>query len=192
MTVHIDPSLLSKPIAEITELSRPCGLRCSREKVLSTEVGKGRIIEIDSLLSAKEFKKLPGAAELTQDLDHNLYVTNDKCHQSIKLNSAGNVIKVVGKLGKGNTEFHFPNGLRVSKNNELYVCDSDNNRVQVFDLDLNFKQSFGKKGTGRGQFDSPLDVNFNLTGNIYVTDGGNHCIKVFLPHRERHIHTIKI
>ena len=98
---------------------------------------------------------------------------------------------IVGKLGKENAEFSSPNGLRVSKNNELYVCDSYNNRVQVFDLDLNFKRSFGKKGTGRGQFDFPADVNFDSVGNIYVTDPSKHRIQVFSPHSEHHIYTIK-
>ena len=189
VTIYVHPNLLSKPVAEIAELSRPCGLRCSREKVLATEVGKGKIIEIDSLLNVKELQKLPGVNDLTQDLDHNLYITSDKYHQLIKLNIAGNVIKIVGKLGKGNAEFHFPNGLRVSNNNELYVCDSYNNRIQIFDLNLNFKRSFGKKGTGKGQFDFPTDVNFDSTGNIYVTE--NYRIQIFTPHRERHIHTIQ-
>ena len=105
--------------------------------------------------------------------------------------STGRVLKVVGKLGNGKGEFEHPNGLRVSKNNELYVCDSHNHRVQVFDLDLNFKRSFGKKGAGKGQFNSPLDVNFDSIGNIYVTEEVNHRIQVFSPHSERHIHTIK-
>jgi tripartite motif-containing protein 2/3/tripartite motif-containing protein 71 len=191
VTVYVHPNLLSKPVAEITGLSRPGSLRCSRDKVLATEVGKDRIIEIDSLLNIKECKKLPGTVELTQDLDHNLYVTDDQSHQLIKLKSTGSVIKVVGQLGKGNTEFNFPNGLRVNKNDELYVCDSYNNRVQVFDLDLNFKRSFGKKGTGRGQFNFPADVNFDSAGNIYVTDNSNHRIQVFSSHSERHIHTIQ-
>ena len=189
VTVYIHPNLLSKPVAEIAGLDRPGSLRCSRDKVLAVEIEKG-IIEIDSLQSVTELKKLPGALELTQDLDRNLYVT--KCdNQLIKLNSAGTAIKIVGKLSKGNAEFNFPNGLRVSNNNELYVCDSYNNRVQVFDLNLNFKRSFGKKGTGKGQFDFPADVNFDSTGNIYVTDIENHRIQVFIPHRERHIHTIQ-
>ena len=189
VTVYVHPNLLSKPVAEIAGLDRPGSLRCSRDKVLAVEIEKG-IIEIDSLQSVTEFKKLPGTLELTQDLDCNLYVTKYN-NQLIKLNSAGNVNKIVGKLGKGNAEFNFPNGLRVSKNNELYVCDSYNNRVQVFDLNLNFKRSFGKKGTGKGQFDFPADVNFDSTGNIYVTDIENHHIQVFTPHRERHIHTIQ-
>ena len=192
VTVYVHPNRLSKPVAEITGLSRPYSLRCSRDKVLATEVEKeqNRIIEIDSLQSIKELTKLPGALELTQDLDCNLYVTNFN-DQLIKINRAGNIIKTIGKPGKGNAEFHFPNGLRVSTNNELYVCDSKNNRVQVFDLDLNFKRSFRKKGTGRGQFDFPADINFDSKGNIYVTDIKNHRIQVFSPHSERHIHTIQ-
>jgi tripartite motif-containing protein 2/3/tripartite motif-containing protein 71 len=192
VTVYIHPNLLSKPVAEIAGLKKPCSLRYSKDKVLATEMKKGRIIIIEnSSQSIKEFKKLPGAIELTQDLCHNLYVTDINNNRLIKLDSTGNVIKVVGKPGNGKGEFEYPNGLRVSKHNELYVCDSRNNRVQVFDLDLNFKRSFGRKGTGRGQFNFPADINFDSAGNIYVTDDGNHRIQVFSPHSERHIHTIK-
>jgi hypothetical protein len=49
VTINIHPNLLSKPVAEIAGLSRPGSLRCSKDRVLTTEVGKGRIIEIDSL-----------------------------------------------------------------------------------------------------------------------------------------------
>ena len=191
VNVHIHPSLLSKSVAEIAGLDRPCSLRGFRDKMLAIEMGKGIIVEIDSLQNIKEFKKLPGANDLTQDSDHNLYVTKNFNNQLIKLNSTGSVIKVVGISGIGKGEFDYPNGLRVSKNNELYVCDSHNHRVQVFDLDLNFKRSFGKKGTGRGQFNFPADINFDSKGNIYVTDIRNHRIQVFSSHSERHIHTIK-
>ena len=108
--------------------------------------------------------------ELTQDCDLNVYVTTDQQHELIKLCKNGSVIKTIGKLGKRNTEFNYPNGLRVSKKRELYVCDSFNNRVQVFDLNLNFKRAFGKQGTGKGQFNFPADVNFDSSGNIYVTE----------------------
>ena len=76
VTVYVHPNLLSKPVAEIAGLDRPASLRCSRDKVLATEVKKCRIIGIISQQSIRELKKLPGADELTQDLDHNIYVTN--------------------------------------------------------------------------------------------------------------------
>ena len=191
VTVYVPPELLSKPVDEIAGLREPCSLRCSKDKILATEMDKGRIIEIDSLLSIKELKKLSGVIELTQDLDRNLYATNFDNHQLIKLSGTGSIIKVVGQLGNGKGEFDYPNGLRISKNCELYVCDSYNNRVQVFDLDLNFKRSFGKKGNGKGQFHFPADVDFDSTGNIYVTDMKNHRIQVLTPHSECHIHTIR-
>jgi tripartite motif-containing protein 2/3/tripartite motif-containing protein 71 len=114
-------------------------------------------------------------SEITQD---KAYATTDK-NELHKLSNDGKIIRTVGRSGKRNAEFKFPNGLRVSKNDELYVCDSNNNRVQVFDLDLNFKRSFGKKGTGRGQFNFPANVDFDSHGNIYIADVENHRIQVF-------------
>ena len=50
------------------------------------------------------------------------------------------------------------------------MCDKDKGRVQVFDSDLNFVQSFGTHGDGPGQFKQPWDIDFDAQGNIYVVD----------------------
>ena len=189
VTVYVHPNLLSKPVAEIAWLNRPTSLISLQDKVLAVEMNRNRIIEIDSHRCFIEFKQFSGAGELTQDLDQNIYLTTSTTHQLVKLSSTGSIIKMVGHVGKGNAEFNLPNGLRVSKNNELYVCDSLNHRVQVFNLDLNFKRSFGKKGTGRGQFNFPADIDFDSCGNIYITDMENHRIQVFTC-TECHIHNI--
>ena len=110
-------------------------------------------------------------------------------HKVQKLSRSGKIIKTVGHYVKKNSEFNFPNGLRVSRNAELYVCDSGNNRIQVFDLDLKFKRSFGKKGSGKGQFDFPSDITFDSSGCVYIADNGNSRIQVFTPN-ERHVLTI--
>jgi len=53
--------------------------------------------------------------------------------------------------------------------NQVYVCDFNNNRIQVFDLELSFISSFGTKGTGHGQYDGPNDLAFYTQGNnIYM------------------------
>ena len=64
-------------------------------------------------------------------------------------------------------EFNDPRGLTL-RDNLVYVCDSDNNRIQVFDLDLNFVRSIGSRGSGRGEFDRPFDVKFDTAGNSFV------------------------
>ena len=95
--------------------------------------------------------------------------------------SEGRQTRSIGRQGKQPGEFNYPNGLRVSSREELYVCDSENNRIQVFDLDLNFKREFGGPGTGKDQFSFPADVEFDSSDNIYISDNGNHRIQVFTP-----------
>ena len=187
--VSMPPKLLSQPVTTISGLEDPTSLIYSQTKLLATEKGQNRIIEFDSQLCMQEFKKLIGVTKLAQDMDHNLYATTTIDHKLHKLRNDGKSIKTVGQFGKKSAEFNFPNGLRVSKSRELYVCDSENNRLQVFDLDLKFKRLFGRKGTGKGQFDFPSDVDFDSNDCIYVADNGNHRIQVLTPN-ERHIRTI--
>lgn len=60
----------------------------------------------------------------------------------------------------------------------LYVVDSGNNRVQVFDYSGNFKFSFGSYGTGNGQFDNPYGITSD-NNYLWVTDSGNHRVQKF-------------
>ena len=62
--------------------------------------------------------------------------------------------------------------------NQVYVCDTDNHRIQVFDLDLNFIQYIGSHGAGSGKFNQPYDVAFDTTGNMYVVEYGNRRVQV--------------
>ena len=187
--VNMPPKRLSQPVTSITGLKNPTGLIYSQGKVMATEKGRNRIVKIDAQCRLKELIQLIDVTELTQDSNLNLYATTTMYHKVHKLSKSGKVIKTVGHYGKKNAEFNFPNGLRVNRNNEVYICDSGNNRIQVFDLDLKYKRSFGKKGSGKGQFDFPSDVTFDSSGCIYIADNGNSRIQVFTPN-ERHILTI--
>ena len=61
--------------------------------------------------------------------------------------------------------------IHVDRDNLVYVCDRNNHRIQVFDLDLNFVRSIGSRGSGRGEFKFPFDVKFDTAGNMYVGNG---------------------
>ena len=63
-------------------------------------------------------------------------------------------------------------------NNQVYVCDRYNHRIQVFDLDLNVIRSIGSRGEGRRKFDSPFDIKFDSTGNMYIAEYGNKRVQV--------------
>ena len=65
--------------------------------------------------------------------------------------SSGELIKCVGGRGGKEGEFNDPRGVTLY-DNQVFVCDCDNHRIQVFDLDLNFVRSIGSRGKGRGEF----------------------------------------
>ena len=71
----------------------------------------------------------------------------------------------------------------------MYVCDTSNHRIQVFDTDLNLIRVIGRKGSGNGCFDSPDDLAFDHCGNLYVADEINRRIQVLTPQGE-HIRNI--
>ena len=77
-----------------------------------------------------------------------------------------------GSLGTGNGQFDYPIGVAVNPSTgNVYVADTGNNRIQVFDGSGTFITKFGTLGNGDGQFNLPLGVAVNpTTGNVYVAD----------------------
>ena len=53
-------------------------------------------------------------------------------------------------------------------NDDMYVFDNHNHRIQVFDLDLNFVRSIGSRGKGGGELDLPHDVKFDTKGHVHT------------------------
>ena len=87
-----------------------------------------------------------------------------------KFKSDGKLVKTVGGEGGKSGQFDWPWGIALSKDCMLFVCDSDNHRIQVFDTNLKFISWFGKRGIGVGEFRQPIDLTFDPAGDMYVTD----------------------
>ena len=104
-----------------------------------------------------------------------MYVSSQ--HKLQKFTSSGELIKCVGRMGSKEGEFHDPRGVTLY-NNQVYVCDRNNHRIQVFDLDLNYIRSIGSRGKGRGQFNLPFDIKFDSAGNMYIADFNNKRVQV--------------
>ena len=77
-----------------------------------------------------------------------------------------------------------PNGLCVAPDGALYVCDSDNHCINVFNPDLSLRLTFGSNGSAPGQFCWPDNIAFDSTGHFYVTDYKNHRIQCFTSNHE--------
>lgn len=60
----------------------------------------------------------------------------------------------------------------------IYATDTNNKRVQVFDIGGNPIFKFGEDGTGKGQFKFPYGIAGDKDGNVYVADLYNGCVTV--------------
>ena len=86
----------------------------------------------------------------------------------------GKLIKSVGSEGSGEAQFNYPYGLSVSdRTNNIYVCDRNNNRVQILTEDLKFHSMLGI-----GAFNHPRDIKVTRD-RVLVLDQSDTCLFVF-------------
>lgn len=72
-----------------------------------------------------------------------------------------------------------PTGVAVDKDGNLYVCDTLNDRIEVFDADGSFIRTWGKNGDGPGYFARPKGVTIDADGHVWVADGMQDRVQVF-------------
>jgi DNA-binding beta-propeller fold protein YncE len=74
----------------------------------------------------------------------------------------------------------WPSDVAVDQEGNVYVADTDNNRIQVFSSNGTFISGWGKYGGANGTLRSPEGIAIDpLSGNVYVADTDNNRIQVF-------------
>ncbi len=76
-------------------------------------------------------------------------------------------------------DFAKPTAVAVDAEGNLYVCDTLNNRIEIFDADGKFISTFGKAGDGPGYFARPKGVAIDSDNHIWVADGMQDKVQVF-------------
>jgi len=97
-----------------------------------------------------------------------------------------NYVRTIGKTGTKHTstvqgEFAKPTGVAVDQDGNLYVSDTWNNRIQVFDADGSFIRAFGRSGDGPGYFARPKGIAIDVDGHVWVADGMQDRVQVYTP-----------
>ncbi len=85
-----------------------------------------------------------------------------------------------GRFGIGREAFDHPADLVGDRDENMYIVDRGNNRVQVLDRRGRFLREWGGRGFGKGSFDNPSGIVIDRgAGVLYVLDTGNNRIQKF-------------
>jgi uncharacterized protein (TIGR03663 family) len=92
-----------------------------------------------------------------------------------------------GPLVEGDGQFFEPWGVAVDEAGQIYVADTWNGRIQVFDAEGRFLRKWGAFATTNGELGDanalfgPRGLAVDLNGNLLVADTGNKRILHFTP-----------
>jgi hypothetical protein len=111
--------------------------------------------------------------DIAFDAQDNMYVSDGYGNSRfVKISKDGTWIKAVGTHGNGQDQFNTPHGIAVDKQAGLvYVADRGNQRIQVYDTDMNFKKSItGVAAPWSVQVTPRYIYSGDGTGKIYQLD----------------------
>jgi DNA-binding beta-propeller fold protein YncE len=119
---------------------------------------------------------------LTVDQEGNLYVADFANHRIQKFDGQGRLLAKWGAPGKEPGQFNNPADIVVDSQGNIYIVEyaahpPETYRVQVFDSEGNFIETWGYPGKGDGEFIHPLAISVDSQGNVYVGDETNRVQK---------------
>ena len=123
---------------------------------------------------------------VTVDPSGNVFVADTWNHRIQKFTAEGEFVLSWGQLGQvqaydpaGNGLFYGPRGIAAGPDGNLYVTDTGNHRVQVFNADGIFLREFGGAGNQPGQLSEPVGIAINDIGEVFIADSWNRRVQVF-------------
>ena len=182
--------LRGKPVKTINRLDRPEGIAvCDNGNIVVAEYGEhcvtivnkeGKKVESFGTRRTKEGQLTSNGQFISPcgvaiSNDGHVLLTDE--HRLQKLKFDGICVRTVGsiKSGSGQLQFNYPMGIKVHPTTgQIFVADSDNNRIQVFNNNITFSHTITLHGDKT--FNDPCDVSLDNKGHLYVAEFDNHCI----------------
>lgn len=119
--------------------------------------------------------------DIVQDSKGDYYIgeygDNDRIQ---KFSADGQFVYQIGSHGTQLGEFLRPQTLDIDSADRLYVADSCNHRVQVFDVSgdqAELIDHFGEQGVEPGQMRYPYGLALDGEDHVYVCEFGNHRVQ---------------
>ena len=119
--------------------------------------------------------------------DGTVYVADTWNHRIQRFSPEGEFLNAWGRFGQAMAGqsagelgiFYGPRDVAISPAGLVYVTDTGNKVIQVFDADGRYIGEFGESGPFDGQFDEQVGLDFGPDGLVYVVDTWNGRVQVF-------------
>ncbi|MGN6274862.1 MAG: hypothetical protein ACTHNP_02900 [Solirubrobacterales bacterium] len=122
-----------------------------------------------------------GKMGLTVDGSGNLWTTDGHFHvQRWTIPGFPVYLTTIGGFGTGNGKFFHPADVAADSKGDVWVLDSEQDRLQEFNEKGEWLRTAGSSGSGAGMLSSPsaLDV-YRANGTVWVADTGNNRVVEF-------------
>ena len=116
----------------------------------------------------------PGS--MTKGRDGNFYISDLLNNRVLKIEETGKTVKVFSDSGG---PLSYPQGTAVDKKGRLWVADSGNYSVRIFDNKGNVTDKISGGGEPETSFSMVRGLEIDSSGRIYVSDTISHRIRVF-------------
>jgi DNA-binding beta-propeller fold protein YncE len=161
------------------------------DRLFAADSGMKRVIIFDAnhKVEGQITQNLYDPGGVAVDNENRLLYVTDAEQDLVLVFDADSPYKLIRTLGKAGTkhtstlpgEFAKPTGVAVDQDNNVYVSDTWNNRIEVFDADGRFIRAFGKAGDGPGYFARPKGIAIDSDGHVWVADGMQDRVQVYTP-----------
>ncbi len=113
---------------------------------------------------------------LAFDRHGDLYVTDvsGPSHRVLEFRPDGTLVRSLGAPG----QLSFPNGVAVDSGGTVYVSDSNNGRLVIFDPAGRFVATINR-GVGQGDLGLPRGAAIDDRNHLYVVDTSAHVVKAY-------------
>ncbi len=150
------------------------------------KLGKVLVFDANHKIAGQINEGLVDPLGLAIDTERRLLYVVDTKQDVVFVYDADNLkpLRKIGTPGKKHTltgpgEFSLPTNIALDQDGNVYVTDSLNFRVEIFDAEGNFISQFGQHCDAIGCFERPKGIAVDSDGHIWVVDSNLALVEIF-------------